>query len=116
MSICRWSSDSFRSDMYIYEADDGYVIHLAAVRHTLPPEDEAPPLSMILDDPEEHLRLHEAFMGRMRDAERVVIGLPHDGETFYGLEEDEMWAKVVELAEMGYHCPAAVLEEARSHE
>ena len=32
MSYCRWSSDDFRCDLYIYESAAGFVIHVAANR------------------------------------------------------------------------------------
>lgn len=36
MSYCRWSSDNWKSDVYVYEGD-GYVIHVAARRRKRQP-------------------------------------------------------------------------------
>lgn len=32
MSFCRWSSDDFRSDFYIYESDQGFEVDVARKR------------------------------------------------------------------------------------
>lgn len=32
VSYCRWSCDGHRSDVYVYEGGDGFVIHVACKR------------------------------------------------------------------------------------
>lgn len=32
MSYCRWSSDDYQCDIYAYEAEDGFVVHVASSR------------------------------------------------------------------------------------
>jgi hypothetical protein len=33
MSYCRWSTNNFQCDAYVYESDDGWVLELAAKRY-----------------------------------------------------------------------------------
>lgn len=46
MSYCRWSSDNFRSDVYVYCSVDGYVTHIANNR-LVGPRIGAPPYSLM---------------------------------------------------------------------
>jgi hypothetical protein len=33
MSYCRFSTDNFNSDVYVYESEQGYVVHIAENRY-----------------------------------------------------------------------------------
>ena len=80
MSYCRWSSMNHRCDVYAYESDDGFVVHVAKRRYL-------PDFSDLED-----------------------IGLPYDGETFTYDTENEMLAGLAELAHVGYVVPPSLLE------
>ena len=36
MSYCRWSSDDFQCDVYVYESECGWVVHVARRRRIIP--------------------------------------------------------------------------------
>jgi hypothetical protein len=38
VSYCRWSSDDYQCDVYVYEADAGWITHVAGRRRVLPDE------------------------------------------------------------------------------
>ena len=116
MSWCRWSSDSWRSDLYVYESERGIEIHVAARR--LPPEWEdaippAPPTPV--DDPSLDWMPWVKWtseVGRMAGewSDRLVpIGLPHDGGDYTASDEDEAREVLAWLAALGYHVPASAL-------
>lgn len=106
MSYCRWSSDSHRSDVYAYQSDTGFEIDIARYRHDLPDDAVAP----TFDDPDWPAK-YDAWIETLRASELVPIGLPFDGQRFVYDTEDEMMAKLAELAAIGYHVPAGLLAD-----
>lgn len=56
MSFCRWSSDFYRSDLYVYESDRGFESHVAGRRI------KADPPSEVLEMPEESVEEQVAKM------------------------------------------------------
>lgn len=107
MSYCRFSSMTWRCDVYAYETDDGFVVHVAGRRHAGP----IPALPDILTVP---LAEFQAAYERQHEAldacELVKIGLPCDGETFCLATEEDMVGKLQELAAMGYVIPDDLLD------
>lgn len=79
MSFCRMSDDNWKSDVYAYEDDGGFVVHVAANRLV----GDIPEVPYILDvGPEVWGNAHQAQMAAVSAAERAPIGGPHDGESF----------------------------------
>lgn len=113
MSYCRWSSDDFKSDLYVYASVHGcWTIHVAANRIV----GEVPPCSLSLlktDGPEAYMAARKVRTAFMDTAEHVPIGLPHDGETFNLASPGECADKCAELATMGYHVPDGVVAALR---
>lgn len=107
MSYCRWSSDDFDCDLYAYEAQDGYTIHVASRRIV----GKVPPLDMMNPDPDVVIAAYVVRGAFMDSAERVPIGLRYDGETFVLDTLEELRETFVMLGELGYHFPAYVLDE-----
>lgn len=106
MSYCRWSSDNWKSDIYAYESDYGYEIHVAGNRIV----GDVPPVDYMADI-ETVKRQYAAYSAFMDGAERVPINLPHAGESFTcGDLEDFAW-RLRLLREVGYHVPDYVFEE-----
>lgn len=114
MSYCRFSSSSFRSDLYAYEdVGGGWTTHVACNRIVgdLPPE---PKLSDITEETlkessETWLAQHRVFMDAVRDAPRERIGLPHDGESFNDATLGEFRDRIAYLQSLGYHVPERTL-------
>ncbi len=114
MSYCRWSTDDFRCDLYIYDDVRGRVtIHVAGRRRLIPDDAYPPPLPDGPFDADAYMQRHQAVMALMEDKRYPWqdFGLPHDGESFSGLDYAEAAAKVRELIALGYRCPADVADE-----
>lgn len=114
MSYCRFSSDSFRSDLYVYEADDGVVIHVASNRLVLA-DDQRHPRWPDTDSVESVWSAFEldyrAFMDAVDVAERVDIGLSRDGRTYRNLTFTDAADLVRSLAAEGYRVPEGVADD-----
>lgn len=111
MSYCRWSSDDWRSDVYVYEHYMGaWVIHVAGNRVVGDiPKLPAPTMSNI----EEYMAAHRAQMAFLDKCSREPITLPHAGETFDCASPGDCAAKLLELRELGYHVPQYAIDELR---
>lgn len=116
MSYCRWSTDDFRSDLYVYHDCGGqWVVHVAAKRvafaETLPPK-------LMKDSSEagwsqDYVRRTLAVLEIVQRSERVPIGLSRDGKSGYFDSPGEAADLVESLAEEGYIVPDGVVEEIR---
>ncbi len=104
MSYCRWSSDDYQCDIYCYESEDGYVIHVAGNRW-VPTEPLPPLIEGIAENFEAWYARHQTIMGMVEKADRKPIGLACDGENFGFDTAGECAAKLVELKAMGYNVP-----------
>lgn len=104
MSYCRWSSDSHRCDIYAYESDAGFEVHVARSRYNLPDHVCAP----MWDDPDWANKYNE-WSEILRASELFPIGLPFDGESYVFDTENEMFACFAELAHAGYNVPGGLL-------
>lgn len=109
MSYCRWGSDNFRCDLYIYEdVAGGYTTHVAANRHNEPiPEITAD----ILKDRDAFCEQHKAQMDYLECADTKPIGLKYDGDTFRDETLEELLERVKMLREAGYNCPDEVVKD-----
>ena len=122
MSYCRWSSDGFACDVYVYEHySDGYVCHIAARK--IVNLDEAPHCPSWFDYPtDEDGRLsddsindfmlkHRAWMDWLsKSAIREDIGLEFDGKTFNHDSATSMANDLFILKQMGYQVPQYVID------
>lgn len=108
MSYCRWSTDNYKCDLYVYESAQGYVVHVAARRIA----GDIPPVPNIMKTPPKVWT--DAFVQQsnyLAIAERVDITLPHAGETFVLRTLFELRDKLNELRVIGYNFPASVITE-----
>jgi hypothetical protein len=122
MSYCRWSSDAYGCDVYVYEdVSGGYTCHVAGRR--IINRHEAPDCPSILDFPRDKdgkiddeslsmfMRSHTAYMEWLREkAIREPIGLEHDGKSFNVETPGMMAAHLYELKELGYAVPDYVIQ------
>ncbi|MEJ7648634.1 MAG: hypothetical protein WKF57_06205 [Nakamurella sp.] len=113
MSLCRWSTDDYHCDVYIYDSDDGVTIHVAGSRYIFtepfPPE---VPLSRAIS-----AQLMEAWMARQVVISRMIdemttepIGLPHDGVTLIAETPGEAAQVLRDLVTEGYRVPIWVID------
>lgn len=110
MSYCRWSSDSFRCDLYCYaDTAGGYTTHVAAKRisDNAPREDYA---AFESGDIDRYMTSHAVLMRYLENAPRTLIGLPHDGASFNDPDLPSFLDRVRFLKACGYRVPDGVLE------
>jgi hypothetical protein len=107
MSYCRWSTDDYRCDLYVYESDDGFHTHVAGRRHVLAVE--LPPPVDITKNVDGYVARHRALMDALENATLEPIGGPHDGESFIDSTAKECAERVEALRAAGYRCPDDVV-------
>ena len=110
MSYCRWSSDSYRCDLYCYaDIGGGFATHVAARRRIgiemLPPEPD--PMTMPSQD---FVDANEAWLDALHALPMVAIGLPFDGATFNDPTPAAFKARLLTLRAAGYRFPDSVLD------
>lgn len=111
MSYCRWSSDDFQCDVYVYASGRGWTTHVAGRRHvfttTLPP---------VLDyhaDPEAWWARYQIVSDMVEAAELVEIGGEFDGAWFDDDTPGECADRLEHLRACGYMVPQYAIDELR---
>ncbi len=116
MSYCRFSSDDFQCDVYVYESCmGGWQIHVAGSRYVF-----KEPLPPVIAWTEENAEACMARIRKVRDmvdqAGQVAIGLSCDGESFNERSPTDCANRLIYLRDLGYRVPQraidALLEEA----
>jgi hypothetical protein len=111
MSYCRFSTNGFRCDLYVYADAEGFTVHVAASRI---PEDapELPDIQTLAAaaDWSGYLQAQRALSDYLLGCERTPIGGPHDGATFHLPNLDALHARLRALRDDGYRFPDSVLE------
>ena len=110
MSYCRWSSDDYQCDLYIYEDYlGGWTTHVAAKRRVF--KEPLPALVPTTKDNQDARWARYTLVKRMLDeADLVAIGLPADGKSFNDPTLEDLRDRVKALRDMGYRVPPRVLE------
>lgn len=124
MSYCRFSSDDFRSDLYVYaSADDLFVIHVAGSRWAQipPPEYHYPEEHRVYEG--EHGGFHLTPEGvaawrawQDENWKFIDIDLPHAGEEFRLSSPGECADKIEELGRLGYYYPERAVARLRAEQ
>lgn len=115
MSLCRWSTDNYACDLYVYEdVRAGWTIHVAGNRIV----GDIPKLPPLNGDrsPEAIERWNLAYVAQcafLDSCDWEPIGLPFDGETFREPSRDHLVERLLALRSAGYHFPDNVLDQAR---
>jgi hypothetical protein len=116
VSFCRFSSDDFQCDVYVYEdVRGGFTTHVAERRYAF--AEPLPP----------HVQLTEgnvsAWMSRDATMEEIMartplveIGLEHDGETFNDDTAGECANRLESLRSLGYIVPQYAIDALRNDE
>jgi hypothetical protein len=131
MSYCRWSSDGFGCDVYVYEdVSGGFTCHVASRK--IVNLHEAPHCPSFFDYPtdkdgkisdesvSDFVGKHHIYMEWLREkAIREPIGLEWDGKSFNVETATSMGNELSILKEMGYSVPQyaidALLEEGKEN-
>lgn len=120
VSYCRWSTDDFRCDVYVYaDIDGGWTTHVAGNRVVFPepmPDPVTLPHPFDSEQWDAWWRRHQTVSAMVERATREPIGLPHDGETFNDPTPGECADRLNALAAAGYRVPAYVIADLREEE
>lgn len=106
MSYCRFSSDDYQCDVYVYESKDGYEVHIASSRYVFseplpPPETPNTPESF-----ERHKRINE-IVGKSKTE---PITLPFAGESHTIETAIDCAYVLIELKSIGYNVPQYAID------
>lgn len=115
MSYCRFSCDNWKSDVYCYESEQGFEIHIASKRLVGTPP-EVPSLADIAGDSEAARAWSVARRKQhewLEKAEYRPIGLEHDGESCTMPNLEEFIRKLLYLRSLGYYIPEHAIVLAR---
>ncbi len=111
MSYCRFSSDNFRSDVYVYYGDLGYTCHVASRK--ISNIDECPEISisLSLEDNQKFIERYRQRQDWMENyATRITIEHELAGTTFTTDTSDEMVEELIYLREQGFHVPQNAID------
>lgn len=113
MSYCRFSSDGFKSDVYVYKSDAGFVIDVAQFR--LANNFEYPSFfsKEMTDEAEFIAHTTEVLKRRqewMRTATRTKIEIIHAGDTFTIADRRGAADRLMYLRGLGYHIPQIAID------
>jgi hypothetical protein len=110
MSYCRWSSDNFKCDLYVYE-DCGGFFSTSVATHRIVGDIPTIEFEKIHENPTLVAQQYEAQMNFLHSCQRIEIGLPYDGESFCDFTLEELRDRLLHLKETGYRFPESVLEK-----
>lgn len=122
MSYCRWSTDDFQCDVYVYaHCDGGWMIHVAGNRQTPPAETRPAPLANEWwkrgdEGIAEYQAREKAVAEWLATAERKDIGLPHDRESFWLETAGECADELERLRNIGYIVPQHAIDALRAEQ
>lgn len=110
MSYCRWSDMDYQCDVYAYETEGGYQIHVASKKRVF--KEPLPEKVHFSDDKiEEWLVRWDVMQGILERSDLVDIGLPYDGESYCYEDQKEFLARLMVLREAGYRIPDWTFDE-----
>ena len=100
MSYARWSNDCYNSDVYVYDAEDGYHVHIADVRHisNMPRIPEP-------DNLADYLSHHLLVIEWEKQATRIPLNKPLAGQSFIFETAKETAEFLEKLKADGYLVP-----------
>lgn len=114
MSYCRWSTNDYQCDVYVYESSDGYETHVAGNRYVFA-EPLPAPVPFGSDDAE-----IRAWVERGRTVSEVIersttqpIGLPNDGESYTDPTAGACADRLERLRDAGYVVPQFAIDALR---
>ena len=107
MSYCRWSSDNWKSDVYIYDGSEGITCHVTTYFY----DGYIPKLPDITKVSNKVFR--EAYLRQKRVMEscpKKKHPSPMAGQTFWARDPKDMIFKLEQLQLEGFHVPEYVFE------
>lgn len=101
MSYCRFSSDNWMCDVYVYESERGYEVHVSNNRYITP----IPKLPKYNESPEKWFEAYQEQMKVLDNAKTEKIGGIFDGKDFCLDSLTSLREKLKEIKNAGYNVP-----------
>ncbi len=114
MSYCRWSCDDYQCDIYAFEADAGFMVHVATRRYQF--KEPLPPPAPHSEGFDAYFARHKKVMVMVGRATTVAIDLPHDGEDFLFDTPGECADELERLRKCGYRVPQYAIDTLREEQ
>lgn len=112
MSYCRFSSDSFKSDVYVYHGVGGY--HILVAQYRCANDFAYPELFPAPEGKKAQERHYKAVAEGQKKwfatMTRTKLELEHSGETFVVESAKAAIDRLNYLARIGFHVPESVLQ------
>ncbi len=106
MSYCRFSTNNYKSDVYVYDdVGGGITIHVATSRVA----SKVPKVTDYNDSKKFAKQVIEQQKA-ISTAKYKKNGLPYDGESFYNLTPREALERLFELRAAGYRIPQSAID------
>ena len=113
MSYCRFSTDDFACDVYVYEdCGGGFTTHVAGNR-VVPVEPLPAKVPFDKDHFAEWIARDRAVMAILERSPRTAIGLPHDGGSFNDPDAGACADRLESLKALGYNVPQFAIDALR---
>ncbi|MEY2161412.1 hypothetical protein [Rhodanobacter sp. FW106-PBR-LB-2-11] len=110
MSYCRFSSDQYACDVYVYAGiGGGFVTHVARQRFVFEPP-LPPPVAFEESNIDAFVRHAAEVQSRVDQAPREPIDLPHAGETFDDPDAAACAKRLCDLRALGYRVPQDAID------
>lgn len=116
MSYCRWSTDDYQCDLYVYESVGGFWSTNVASNRLVYKEPLPPAIPFTADRLTEWHERHERVGEMVDEAVRVEIDLPHAGESFADASAGACADRLQYLKGLGYRFPDAVIVDLREEQ
>lgn len=114
MSYCRLSTDAFQCDVYCYESQEGWRVHLAALRNLfVPPKHDDDWYLNGEEGIKQFSEYMEAVSKLLAKSKAEVITSPNAGKSFCYATPGDCADALEEFRSEGFRFPASVLEELR---
>lgn len=116
MSYCRWSSDDWQCDVYVFEhGDGGWTTHIAGNR-VIFSEPLPEPITGENWDSFKWLDRHERVMKMLDTAQRVDIDHPEAGQSYSDPTPQACANRLEELKAAGFQVPQYAIDMLRDEE
>ncbi|MFK3945642.1 hypothetical protein [Pseudomonas fulva] len=112
MSYCRFSSDDYQCDVYVYEGANGYVVSVAGNRLIFT-EDLPEKIPFSTERLEEFFQRMKLVDRLVDKATRVPLGLQFDGQDFIEQTASACADRLVLIQAAGYRVPQCVINALR---
>ena len=110
MSYCRFSSNDYQCDIYVYhDVGGGITVHVAGTR-VMYQEPLPKPVPFSEDRIQEWLKRNQEVERMFEMSPHEDIVAEHAGESFYGLSEEGAVGLIRKLQGLGYRIPEGVVE------